>query len=119
MKSHDGDLPARLRDRAAALRAIDVHPRPTDLDGILLAEIPSGPCHVLRVIWQPNRLGRGPHLSIRVWRESHPGEVTPVAGVGLEVAYYRLARLAEALADALELARQSVVDYRADQEPSR
>jgi hypothetical protein len=86
-----------------------------DTRKVLLRDIPNGRGHVLRVVWRPDPPRGGPHVSIRVWREQSRGKeraLTPVGDLGVEVAYFRLPDLAEAIADALELARDNVREFR-------
>jgi hypothetical protein len=118
MQSDDrrGALADDLRQGAAMLReSIDSVSTAFDTRKVLLRDIPNGRGHVLRVVWRPDPPRGGPHVSIRVWREQSRGKeraLTPVGDLGVEVAYFRLPDLAEAIADALELARDNVREFR-------
>jgi hypothetical protein len=95
--------------------SIDIVSSEVDAREVLLRDIPNGPGHVLRVVWRPEPPRGGPHVSIRVWREISRGTeraLAPVGDLGVEVAYFRLPALAEAIADALELARDNVREFR-------
>jgi hypothetical protein len=105
------EIADELRLRATALRDADVVEPNRELPGVLLAEIPNGVGHVLRAIWQTPD-GSAPSLSIGVWRETGRGQVSPIASRCLTIAYFRLPALAEALAEALELAKENVIEFK-------
>jgi hypothetical protein len=107
----DQATPADLRRGAQALRDADGEPN-NELRGTLIKDIPNGFGHVIRVLWRPDPPKGGPHLSIRVWRETPNGETYPVRDLGIEIAVSRLAALGDAVADALEIARDNVTEFR-------
>lgn len=105
------ELADELRDRAQELRLVDPAPAPGPRwEGRVLQDIPNGVGHVLRLLWREPPNGP-PNLSIRVWRESDRDLLLPLS-FGVEVPYFRLPRVGEGVAEALDLSCRHVLEYR-------
>ena len=91
-----------LRAKAQVLRELEEPIRGVDVWGEIIADIPNGPGHILRVVWRPPRGNAPPNLGIRIWKDCGSDQAIPLPGKGIDVPHYRLAALADALAVALE-----------------
>jgi hypothetical protein len=109
-------LSDELRHRAQDLRDVDVKIEGiTGPVGLVLANMASGQGFRLIVQWISIR-GRAPELSLRVWRELQSGSLVPLRDVGLEIPYYRLPTIGEAVAKALELSVDNVTRFRTERD---
>jgi hypothetical protein len=98
-------LPDELRRRAQVVRGIPLEDTEA-AERIILADVPNGEGHCIQVAWLECP-GKQARLSIRACRKLPDGNVVRVhPGLGLEIAWYRLPAVAEAIAMALEMAAE-------------